>query len=342
MNWGLNIQPESDPFTGEPDAGKDTVLRQSLTLASSENKPLPLLWNVTRGTLHFDLNRNRDLEDDPQGRYTNSTRGYYQEYKDVLIPWSDASGVRTQRVNLHIANTGGGVHGYIAQRTYWQGKLTLEGKDYQVGIVENLLGGSSIHSFLLRPWEARDKPFDLIGQTHDAFDFAQHLFFAGRAFDLAARTEAGPTGSRYRLDLQPQTPALGDLRLTGTHVRRLILRGQHHTAVLDNPPASVRLPVDTYARVQAQLEAGSLAAIRSEASAPALAVTDSKPASLTVGGPLTNHVTIRRRGGVLVLNYQLLGADGAPYRLDTTDREPPQFTIRQDNRELASGRFQYG
>lgn len=342
QNWGLTVQPESTPFVGEPDAGKNTVLRQSLTLPGPESKPLPFLWNVTRGTLQLDLNRNRDLRDDPLGLYTNSALGYYQEFKDVLLPRPDSHGVRTQRVDLSLAGQGVNVHGFIAQRTYWHGKLTLDGKDYQVGLVEGWPGAPSAQNLLLRSWEARDKDFDLMGRSLDAFDYPGRLFFAGRLFDVTAKTEAGPTGSRLRLELQPQSPVLGDVRLTGTHLRRVILRGKRHAAVLDDPASSVRIPVDTYTETQVQLAGGSLAAMRTSGLAQTLDVTASKPAVLGAGGPLTNQVTMRRRGGMLVLSYQLLGADGARYQLDTTDRDPPQFRIRQDNRELASGKFEYG
>ena len=63
----------------------------------------------------------------------------------------------------------------------------------------------------------------------------------------------------------------------------------------------------------------------------------------TVGGPLTNSVTVKRRGSMLVLSYRLGGADGRAYRLIRQDRtKPPQFTITQGDKQLASGAFEFG
>ena len=68
----------------------------------------------------------------------------------------------------------------------------------------------------------------------------------------------------------------------------------------------------------------------------------SKPAVLTAGGPLTNSVSVSRRGRYLALNYQLVGA-GGPYQLVNQDRShPPEFTVYQGDKKVASGKFEFG
>jgi hypothetical protein len=52
-------------------------------------------------------------------------------------------------------------------------------------------------------------------------------------------------------------------------------------------------------------------------------------------------VTVHRQGRLLVLDYQLLGADGQPHT-QSVSRSRPEFTIHQGKRQVASGRFQYG
>ena len=47
-------------------------------------------------------------------------------------------------------------------RSYWQGKVTREGHDWQVGLMQNLSdqpGSFQRGELLLRPWEERNKLF---------------------------------------------------------------------------------------------------------------------------------------------------------------------------------------
>jgi hypothetical protein len=43
------------------------------------------------------------------------------------------------------------------------------------------------------------------------------------------------------------------------------------------------------------------------------------------------------------LSYRLLGAGGEPYQLVKQDRsKPPEFTIHFGDKQLASGKFEFG
>jgi hypothetical protein len=72
-------------------------------------------------------------------------------------------------------------------------------------------------------------------------------------------------------------------------------------------------------------------------------VTDKSPATLTVGGPLTNTVMVNRRGQELRLDYELVGAGGQAYQLPNRDPlKPPAFTVYKGTKKIASGTFEYG
>jgi hypothetical protein len=110
----------------------------------------------------------------------------------------------------------------------------------------------------------------------------------------------------------------------------------------------LRLPVGDYHQFHVTLAGSNLVAHSaqldfSRAAYPIVRVASGASASLTAGGPLTNTVTVRRRGGSLQLSYRLIGADGRDYELDTGNRlAPPQFTVFHDGREVGSGTFEYG
>jgi hypothetical protein len=73
-----------------------------------------------------------------------------------------------------------------------------------------------------------------------------------------------------------------------------------------------------------------------------MTISENKPAVLVAGGPLTNSVSISRRGKHLTMDYQLAGVGGA-YQLVNQDRShPPEFTIYQGDKKVGSGKFEFG
>ena len=73
-----------------------------------------------------------------------------------------------------------------------------------------------------------------------------------------------------------------------------------------------------------------------------ITVNEKQLAVLTVGGPLTNSVSVSRGGKYLSMNYQLVGAGGA-YQVVNQDRaHPPEFTVYQGDQKVASGKFEFG
>ena len=68
-----------------------------------------------------------------------------------------------------------------------------------------------------------------------------------------------------------------------------------------------------------------------------------RPATFAAGGPLTNTVTISRRSRSLVFSYRLVGADGASFQAKTNGvRDQPAFAVYQGERQLATGKFEFG
>ena len=72
-------------------------------------------------------------------------------------------------------------------------------------------------------------------------------------------------------------------------------------------------------------------------------VSANKPALISGGGPLTNTVTVNRRGKYLALSYNLVGADGTSYQIWSQDRsQPPDFAVYQGDKKIGSGKFEFG
>ena len=262
-----------------------------------------------------------------------------------------------------------------ALRSFWQGKVIWGGHEWQLGLVPSLSdqpGSFRQGQVLIRPWKEHDRAFkarceprdtrmmggawrDQVLSAPDTFAVGPSVFFGGLACRLDWAAEPQRCEEKFALRLIGQPTALGELRITGRFIRRLMLEGGPCVVVLAHPESSVRVPVGRYYARCVRLQRG-----RTEAyfmfSAPAsgrvtvmdevtgaqlpvisppppdqaVAVDGGRPQVMAVGGPLTNCISATHRGRELFLRYRLLGAGGAEYRpLGEDFAWQPQFTIRE-------------
>ena len=135
---------------------------------------------------------------------------------------------------------------------------------------------------------------------------------------------------------------MGELKVTGTDLHRLILTAKPAmTVVLDQPAGTVKLPVGSYALEEIWLRKGETEVLRLNAGR--VAVDEQQPATLVAGGPLTNSVEAKSQGENLQFNYKLLGADGGVYQFPRPDyKHPPECAVFQGTNRLATGTFEFG
>lgn len=363
INWGLSIKLQNQAFLKEPNVGQRKVFRGSLQFGNDGEQSMPFLWDHAKGKLYLDLNRNRDLTDDPAGVFSAPLRQYsssYQTFTNVVLTFPAPADTHRVLANLSLYDFNNQPGGSVECRSFWEAKLSLRGRDWQLGFIENLSGKLDSPDgghLLLRPWDSRAQPFNLQDGSLDGFGFCRNLFFDGQAYRLEcvyARQEGSP--SRYKITVEERPAELGELKLPGKFIKRLILIGngnkpgaKRYTVVLDRPAALVKIPVGAYGQCQIALEAGGIEAYRdfnrygSALQSSEVIINSTNAASLAVGGPLTNSVLLNRQGASLSLNYQLVGADGARYQLTRQDRSrPPRFAIYQAGKEIASGKFEFG
>ena len=276
-----------------------------------------------------------------------------------------------------------------ALRSYWPGKVTREGQDWQVGLLQNLSDqpGSFQHGqLLLRPWEERNKRFSAscevpedtlavgwVGKNwmvraSEAFAFSPKVFFEGHACQLDWSAEPRGREEKLALRLTEQQTTLGELRITGSFIQRLVLTGGPYTVILAQPPASIKVPLGRYHPYRVWLKQGNGQAYFdyglpqsgkanvleevTEAQMPVLSppppeqavvVDEQRTAVLAVGGPLTNCVSATYRGRNLLLSYRLIGTGGGEYWLAAwADGKPPRFSVGKSGKEIGSGQFEFG
>ena len=348
-SWGVPVSPRSSPFKKEPAFGGGKVVRGMLQFAGGTSNEMAFAWNRSAGKLYLDLNRNLDLTDDADGVFSRlgGSQDNYQNFANIRLPFKMAGGTHLTCVDLSFYDYGR-LNCSAAMRSFWQGKVTLQGQEWQVGLLgtpDDQRSSLETGNLLLRPWSEHNNFFSLQSGSLEAFPFSRKLFFGNQAYQLQCTNAGQGDSAKVRVQFTDQRPSLGELRVAGDFVRRVTLEGGSYMVVIDKPEAVVRVPVGSYGRSKVCLKKGDAEAYldgRTQSSAGRITVSDSKPAVLTAGGPLTNSVSVGRRGKYLALNYQLVGAGGA-YQLVNQDRlHPPEFTIYQGDKKVASGKFQFG
>jgi hypothetical protein len=350
VTWSLQVTVRSSAFTKEPTLSQSKVIRGLLQLGGGGSNEMAFVWDRAAGKLYLDLNRNLDLTDDPAGVFSSlgGAMDFYQTFTNIRLPFKTPGGNHQALVDLNFSSYGA-LNCSAAMRSCWQGKVTLQGEEWQVGLLGNVFGprpSLESGSLLLRPWTERNKPFSLLSGSLEGFPFSRKLFFGNRAYELQCANEGQGDVAKVRIQFTEQRPSIGELKITGDNVQRVTLEGGPYMVVIDKPEAVVRVPVGSYGPSKVCLRKGEAEAYLDQrtqfSAAGRIVVNATKPAVLTAGGPLTNLVSVSRQGRKLSLNYQLAGAGGA-YQLVNQDRlHPPEFTVYQGDKKVASGKFEFG
>jgi hypothetical protein len=347
-NWGAAAGSKAPVFKKEPALSGSKVVRGTLQFGANPSEEMGFAWDRSAGKLYLDLNRNLDLTDDPVSEYPRQ-RGSgdnYQCFANIHLPFKTPAGSRQMLADINLYYYGR-LSCSVAMRSFWQGKVTLQGEEWQVGLLGSPFDRQGLESgqLLLRPWTARSRPFNTFDGSLDAVPFSRELFVNNHAYQLRCTNEIQNGTARVRMQFSEQQPKLGELKITGQFVQRMVLEAGPYLVVLDKPGTTVKVPVGHYGPTKVCLAKGDTRASLDGATRVAqgrIDVNETTPTVLTAGGPLTNSVSVNRRGKYLALNYELLGAGGA-YQLVNLDRShPPEFTIYKGDKKVASGKFEFG
>ena len=338
-------------FAQEPSSAAGPVVRGLLKFGGSPSNAIPFVWQGGGKKLFLDLNRNQDLTDDPAGAlparllYSATPSFLHQMFTNVPLCFPASSAGAPMRVDLcfclenvrHPEEPSCNA----AVRSFWQGKVTRAGQEWQVGLVQNLSDqpGSFLRGqLLLRPWAehaerfmaASEKPEDTLGlpwegknwmaRASEAFAFSPKVFFGGQACQLDWAAEPRDREEKLALRLTELPTALGQLELEGNFIHRLVLTGATYMVVLAQPPASVRVPLGRYHPYRVRLKQGKTGAyldfgvprsgkanVIKEISGAQMPVVSSPPAELAV-------VVDERRNAVLAVGGPLTNCVSAVHK----------------------------
>jgi hypothetical protein len=344
-SWNVSVTTQSAPFKKEPAAGSGKIVRGVLNFGANSSNAIPFLWQQDAWKLYLDLNRNRDLTDDPAGVLLSDKRSgvHYQMFTNVHLVFDTPSGQRTVLADINFYDFFSQASCMFTVRTFWQGKLTLRGQDWQAGIIPS--GADHVESvegsrLLLRPWENRKQRFNVNDGSLATIPFARNLFIDGHAYQLDW-TSPRNGGVAPVLRFVEQSFAPGQLDVTGKFIRRLVLTGLSNTVILNQPSGVMKVPTGNYD--QSDVRVGKNDVETSSKYSGRIFVGGAAPAVLKIGGPLTNSVAVTRHGRDLQFDYRLVGAGGETYQAVNENRShPPEFAVYKDGKKIASGAFEFG
>jgi hypothetical protein len=134
----------------------------------------------------------------------------------------------------------------------------------------------------------------------------------------------------------------GRLKIVGKSIEHLVLvdkdRKKHK---FDTPPEVLSLPPGEYRPEQVRLKGGYSCNVRSRASAHNFTIDPNSTTELKMGAPLTQTITVTRKGKILQLGYGLHGIGGEEYT--KADRSnPPKFAVYKGDKKVGGGKFEFG
>ena len=140
-----------------------------------------------------------------------------------------------------------------------------------------------------------------------------------------------------------QYPTMGELKLEGKSINRLILRrvDNNEREEFRRPEQIIKLPTGKYYLHEVHLEGGYICYGSREPKRPQANVTSDETAILKIGAPLKQIINVSRQGRTLMMNYELRGVGGEKYTSGTRG-EKPSFTVYSGDKEITSDNFEYG
>ena len=137
-----------------------------------------------------------------------------------------------------------------------------------------------------------------------------------------------------------QKQALGEFKIEGEHIESLVLRhlDDRHTENFEPPFEARKIPVGKYRLQNIRLEGGYYCGTKNDIT---VSVEKDETSVFKIGAPLRNIIEVKRQGRVLEIRYKLLGMAGEDYSVPARDN-PPGFTVFKGDKEIASGKFEYG
>ena len=134
----------------------------------------------------------------------------------------------------------------------------------------------------------------------------------------------------------------GRLKIVGKSIEHLVLVDKDHKKhKFDTPGEVLSLPPGKYHTEQVRLKGGFSCNTYSRASTDSFKIDPNSTTELKIGAPLTQTITVTRKGKILQLGYELRGIGGEEYT-SANRSNPPEFAVYKGDTKVGGGKFEFG
>lgn len=240
-SFSLPLRDTEVRFDKEPAYAGSKIARSVLYVAPGKKEYVGFACDLEGQKLYVDLNRNRDLTDDPDGVHESRSSGRSHEFENVVIPVQQGDRRRELVVDFQFY---GESWGRYSVKSSWEGEgIAIGEKTWRVAVVDNGDGVIDRHDTLvLAPMgddggkDGREEPLEVQAPATLTLD--------GVPFALAY--EVAVAGKTLALTIEPGTQPLLDVALAGEGIERLVMQDPKSVAVFFKPSAVIRLPAGHY------------------------------------------------------------------------------------------------
>jgi hypothetical protein len=343
LNMSVDIQKDIK-FEKEPDFEERNIVRGLLQAGTVEEDHIGFAWDRAKGKLYLDLNRNRDLTDDPCGVFASDNKNSYQRFENIHLEIQIDSVQFEYEIQMTIYDFGSGQpYGQVYVHSGFQGEIELNGKNWLLKVADNMDGKiTRVDKISLTPVEAN------LGLGYEQLSslVPETIFFDGNSYRLSFDFQPGETTPSLQVNLAETDGPMGQLKLEGEFIKRLVLEADSSLVLLDSPEATIGVPAGNYRQSSIFLDGGQAGLFQAnlhQHRSNDISVSEGASTVLKIGGPLCNSVEVQRSGKVLTLKYELLGIDGYNYTsLQGRSENPPTCAVYNKGKEIATGKFEYG
>ena len=332
--------PREKTFEKEPSFEGSDIYRGQLQTGTEEEDYTGFIRDKRAGKIYLDLNHNRDLTDDPDGILTSESRGQDQYFTNSSVDMQFGSVAVSFMVNITMYDFKPPVC-YFTVRSGFKGTIELYGKQWQMGVADNMNGKlNRSDSLYLLPIGA---DFDLMTTTAQ-LSFPETIFLDGRSYNLSFEYKGGDSKPLLEVTFTETTRPMGQLNIEGKFIKYLAAAGDSLSslAVFDSPEKTISIPVGNYHIRKIFLDGGAAGLFQAQ-TITSLNIKEGEITELKAGAPLNHSVNLSRTGNIFKLNYELLDTGGISYAaLRIRPDVPPTVTVYKGNKIIASGKFEYG
>ncbi len=134
----------------------------------------------------------------------------------------------------------------------------------------------------------------------------------------------------------------GRLKIVGKGIEHLVLVDKDNKRhKFDTPGEILSLPPGEYRPEQVRLTGGFSCNVSSRTSGYSFNIDPNSTAEFKMGAPLTQTITVNRKGKILQLGYGLHGIGGEEYT-SSNRSNPPEFAVYKGDTKVGGGKFEFG